>query len=159
MARTVRPDVAIVDIDLLTDDGLATVRRLNETGCAVLVIAGSEAPGVLRRALNVHVRGFIGKHAAPSQLAQTIRKVAGGERVIDASLAVAVVAAPSNPLSPRERDVLSAASSGVPSDEVAAALHLTAGTVRNYISAILRKTGARNRLEAIRMAEEAGWLC
>ena len=97
------------------------------------------------------------EEAAPCELVRGIRRLARGERVIDASLAVAMVAAPRSPLSPRELTVLSVAASGVPSTEVAAELHLSAGTVRNYISAILRKTGARNRLEAVRLAEGAGW--
>jgi two-component system response regulator DesR len=106
----------------------------------------------------VQVGGVIGTQAAPGELVRCIRRVAGGERVIDAGLAVAMVAAPRSPLSDRELDVLSVAASGVPAAEVAARLHLTAGTVRNYISVILRKTGARNRLEAVRLAEHAGWL-
>jgi two-component system response regulator DesR len=160
MARAVPPDVAVINIGLLADDGLRTVARLNAElpGCAVLVLAGVDAPGRLGRALDGYVRGVVDTQAAPSELVCGIRQLAKGERVIDARLAVAVLAAPRNPLSPRELDVLSVAASGVPSHEVAAKLHLTAGTVRNYISAILRKTGARNRLEAVRLAEEAGWL-
>jgi two-component system response regulator DesR len=106
----------------------------------------------------VRVRGVVGTEAAPCELVRGIRRLARGERVIDAGLAVAMVAAPRSPLSPRELNVLSVAASGVPSAEVAAELHLSTGTVRNYISAILRKTGARNRLEAVRLAEGAGWL-
>ncbi|MEU8664554.1 response regulator transcription factor, partial [Actinoplanes philippinensis] len=109
-------------------------------------------------ALDVHVRGVVGTQAAPHELVRAIRQVSRGERVIDARLAVAMVAARPSPLSAREADVLRIAGSGVPSAEVAATLHLTAGTVRNYMSVILRKTGARNRLEAVRVAENAGWL-
>lgn len=160
MARAVPPDVAVINITLLADDGLRTVARLNLElpGCATLALSGVDAPGRLSRALNGYVRGVVDTQAAPSELACSIRQLAKGERVIDARLAVAMLAAPRNPLSPRELDVLSVAASGVPSHEVAAKLHLTTGTVRNYISAILRKTGARNRLEAVRLAEEAGWL-
>jgi two-component system response regulator DesR len=160
MARAVPPDVAIINIDLLADDGLGTVARLNAElpDCAILVLAGVDAPGRLSRALDAHVRGFVGNQSVPCELVCAIRRLASGERVMDANLAVAVLGASRNPLSPRERDVLSVAASGLPSREVAAKLHLTAGTVRNYISAILRKTGARNRLEAIRIAEDAGWL-
>ena len=160
MARAVPPDVAVINVALLADDGLRTVARLNVElpGCAVLVLAGVDAPGRLSQALDGHVRGVVDTQAAPCELVCSIRQVAKGERVIDARLAVAVLAAPRNPLSPRELDVLRVAASGVPSHEVAAKLHLTVGTVRNYISAILRKTGARNRLEAVRLAEDAGWL-
>jgi two-component system response regulator DesR len=159
MARAVPPDVAVVNLGLLAGDGLRLLTRLgaDQPRCATLVLAGPDAPGRLQRALDVHVHGVIGTQAAPSELVHGIRRLARGERVIDAGLAVAMVAAPRSPLSARELDVLSVAASGVPSAEVAATLHLTAGTVRNYISVILRKTGARNRLEAVRVAEDAGW--
>jgi two-component system response regulator DesR len=159
MARAVPPDVVVVNIALLADDGLATIARLTtgQPRCATLVLAGPDAPGRLSRALDVHVRGVVGTQAAPCELVRAIRRLARGERVIDASLAVAMVAAPRSPLSSRELDVLSVVASGAPSQEAAAELHLTAGTVRNYISAILRKTGARNRFEAVRVAEAAGW--
>ena len=159
MARAVPPDVAVVNVELLTEEGLRTIDRLalEQPQCATLVLAGPEDCGLLSRALDVQVRGVVGTRAAPCDLVRSIRELARGERVIDASLAVAMVAAPRSPLSPRELDVLSVVASGVPSDEVAAKLHLTPGTVRNYISAILRKTGARNRLEAVRLAEDAGW--
>jgi two-component system response regulator DesR len=160
LARAIPPNVAVINIGLLADDGLRTLARLNLElpGCAILVLANGDAPGRLSRALDGHVLGIVHTQAAPSELVRSIRQLANGERVIDARLAVALLAAPRNPLSPREVDVLSVAASGVPSHEVAAELHLTAGTVRNYISAILRKTGARNRLEAVRVAEGAGWL-
>jgi two-component system response regulator DesR len=160
MARATPPDVAVVNAGLLAGDGLRLFARLSaeQPGCATLVLAGPDALGPLNRAWDVHVRGIVGTQAAPCELVRSIRRLARGERVIDAGLAVAMVAAPRSPLSARELDVLSVAASGVPSAEVAAKLHLTAGTVRNYISVILRKTGARNRLEAVRVAEDAGWL-
>ena len=159
MARSAPPDVAVIGIGLLAGDGLRTIVQLGaeQPRCATLVLAGPDAPGRLSRALDAHVRGVVGTHAAPCELVQGIRRAARGERVIDARVAVAVLAAPRSPLTPRELDVLSALASGAPSQEVAAKLHLTTGTVRNYISAILRKTGARNRLEAVRLAEDAGW--
>ena len=160
MARAAPPDVAVVNVALLAGDGLATIARLTaeQPDCATLMLAGPDEPVLLNRALDLRVDGVVGTHAAPCELVCGIRRVARGERVIDASLAVAMVAAPRSPLSPRELNVLSVAASGVPSIEVAAELHLSTGTVRNYISAILRKTGARNRLEAVRLAEGAGWL-
>jgi two-component system response regulator DesR len=159
MARAVPPDVAVVNIALLAGDGLATIGRLTaaQPGCATLALARPDDSALLNRALDRRINGVIGTHAAPCELVSGIRRLARGERVIDASLAVAMVAAPRSPLSPRELNVLSVAASGVPSTEVAAELHLSTGTVRNYISAILRKTGARNRLEAVRLAEGAGW--
>jgi two-component system response regulator DesR len=160
MSRAVAPDVADINIGMHADDGFRTVARLNAElpGCAILVLAGVDASGRLSQVLDGHVRGVVDTQAAPCELVCGIRQLARGERVIDARLAVAVLAAPRNPLSQRELDVLSVVASGVPSQEVAAKLHLTAGTVRNYMSAILRKTGARNRLEAVRLAQEAGWL-
>jgi two-component system response regulator DesR len=159
MARAVPPHVAVVNIALLAGDGLATIARLSaeQPGCAILVLAGPDESGPLNRALDVRIDGVVGTQAAPCELVHGIRRLVRGERVIDANLAVAMVAAPRSPLSPRELNVLSVAASGVPSTEVAAELHLSTGTVRNYISAILRKTGARNRLEAVRLAEGAGW--
>jgi two-component system response regulator DesR len=160
MVRAVPPDVAVVNIALLAGDGLATIGRLaaEQPGCAILVLAAPGESGLLNRALDVRIDGVVGTQAAPCELVRGIRRLVRGERVIDASLAVAMVAAPRSPLSRRELNVLSVAASGVPSREVAAELHLSTGTVRNYISAILRKTGARNRLEAVRLAEGAGWL-
>jgi two-component system response regulator DesR len=160
VARAVPPDVAVVNITLLAGDGLATIARLTaeQPNCATLVLAGPDDPGLLNRALDLRIDGVVGVQAAPCELVRGIRRLVRGERVIDAGLAVAMVAAPRSPLSSRERDVLCVAASGVPSTEVAAELHLSTGTVRNYISAILRKTGARNRLEAVRLAEGAGWL-
>ncbi|MFF5075832.1 response regulator transcription factor [Actinoplanes sp. NPDC000266] len=160
MARAVRPDVTVVNVGLLAGDGLRLLGLLSsaQPRCAVLVLAGPDASGPLNRALDAHVRGVVGTQAAPCELVRDIRRAARGERVIDAGLAVAMVAAPRSPLSARELDVLSVAASGVPSREVAARLHLAAGTVRNHISVILRKTGARNRLEAVRLAESSGWL-
>ena len=159
MARAVSPDVVVVNIDLVAGDGLATIARLTaeQPDCATLVLAGPDASGQLGRALDAHIRGVVGTQAAPCELVRGIRQLARGERVIDADLAVAMVAAPRSPLSSRELDVLSVVASGAPSREAADTLHLTNGTVRNYISAILRKTGARNRLEAVRVAEAAGW--
>ncbi|MEV6494542.1 response regulator transcription factor [Actinoplanes sp. NPDC051633] len=160
MARAVPVDVVVVNIALLAGDGLAGAARLTaeRPGCSILVLAGPNESGLLNRVLDLGVGGVIGTQAAPGELVSGIRRLVRGERVIDASLAVAMVAAPRSPLSARELNVLSMAASGVPSTEVAAELHLSTGTVRNYISAILRKTGARNRLEAVRLAEGAGWL-
>ena len=159
MARAVPPDVAVVNVALLAGEGLRTIARLTaeQPGCAVLALARPDESGLLSRAFELRIGGVVGTQAAPCELVRDIRRLARGERVIDASLAVAMVAAPRSPLSPQELNVLSVAASGMPSTEVAAELHLSTGTVRNYISAILRKTGARNRLEAVRLAEGAGW--
>ena len=159
LARAVRPDVTVIDLDLLTDDGFPPT-RLNEAlpDCATLVLADTDSPTMLRSTLDTHVRGFVSMDASPGLLAEYIRQVAKGERMIDPMLAVAALRAPRNPLTQREREVLAIMASGLRSSEIAARLHLSTGTVGNYISMIIRKTGTRNRLEAVRMAEEAGWL-
>ncbi|WP_232049999.1 response regulator transcription factor [Actinoplanes sp. OR16] len=159
-ARAMPLDVAIVNVELLGGEGVRLFGEFTaeQPGCVTLGLAGTEAPASLRRALDVRVHGVVSTRVAPGELVRGVRRLKRGERVIDAGLAVALVAAPPSPLSERELDVLSVAASGVPSAEVAARLHLTAGTVRNYLSVILRKTGARNRLEAVRVAEDAGWI-
>jgi two-component system response regulator DesR len=159
-ARVVRPDVAVIDLDLLTDGNLEVAAQLNEVAprCAILVLAGPTLPETVHEALDKYVHGFVGTDTAPGQLTDYLRRVAAGERVIDPMLAVAALSAPRNPLTARERDVLRSAGSGHSSAQIAGQLHLSVGTVRNYLSAIMHKTGARNRLEAFRIAEEAGWL-
>ena len=156
-ARAVRPDVAVIDLDLLID---ADLDQLAEAApdCAILVLAGPSLTEGVHDALDKYVRGFIGTDTAPAQLTEYLRRVAAGERVIDPVLAVATLCAPHNPLNERERDVLRIAGRGFSSAEIAARLHLSAGTVRNYLSASMHKTGARSRLEAFRIAQEAGWL-
>ena len=161
VARAVRPDVVVVDVDLLVQDsGPAVVDRLAETlpDCALVLLVDVDAPGALFADAQPRACGYIGKNSAPAQLARYIRRVAGGERVIDPALAVAAWCAPPNPLTVREREILRVAARGAPSAEIAHTVHLSVGTVRNYVSSIMRKTGARNRLEAVRIASEAGWL-
>jgi two-component system, NarL family, response regulator DesR len=160
VARAVQPDVAVIDIDLLAGCDFTLAQELTEAlpGCSILVLADPESPNPLRTALDSHVRGFVGKDALPNRLADAIRLVAGGERVIDPTLAVAALRAPRNPLTGREREVLELMAQGLPSAEIATRLHLASGTVGNYVSTIIRKAGARNRLEAVRVAEESGWL-
>lgn len=157
LSRALPPDVAVVGGGLLAGDGLRAFTA-EQPGCATLVLAGVDEPAQLSRALDLHAQGVVNTQSRPAELAGSIRQLVRGERVIDPGLAVAALVAPPNPLSPRELDVLSVVASGAPSPEVASKLHLTHGTVRNYISAIIRKTGARNRLEAVRVAEGAGWL-
>jgi two-component system response regulator DesR len=159
-ARRVRPDVAVIDIDLLNGCGFTVAEELAEAvpECATLILADVGSSTALRTALDTHVRGFVDKDTRPSRLADSIRRVARGERVIDPVLAVAALRARRNPLTPRERDVLHVMAEGLPSAEIAARLHLSNGTVCNYVSAIIHKIGARNRLEAVRAAEDAGWL-
>lgn len=160
LAKAVLPDVLIVDIDLVANGVPTVASELEEAlpGCATLVLAGTESPGTVRTALDSHVSGIVCKDCEPSALIRDVRQVAKGERVVDPTLAATALRAPRNPLTEREREVLRVASLGVPSVEIAGCLHLTAGTVRNYMSSIMRKTGARNRVEAIRIANDVGWL-
>jgi two-component system response regulator DesR len=159
-ALAARPDVAVLDIDLPGLDGLAAAGRLREQlpDCRVLILTGLSQPGHLLRALQVHVRGFIVKDAPATTLADGIRRVAAGERVIDPDLVVAALETGVSPLTTRETDVLRAAEDGGATDEIATTLSLSPATVRNYLSNAITKVGARNRIDAIRIARNAGWL-
>jgi two-component system response regulator DesR len=159
-ARRVRPDVALLDIDLPGLDGLAAAERLHQAlpACQTLILTGLSQPGNLLRALKAHARGFIPKDAPPDTLADGIRRVARGERVVDPELVAAALETGSSPLSPRETAVLRAAESGVSTEEIGRRLSLAPTTVRNYLSVAIDKVGGRNRIDAIRIAREAGWL-
>ncbi|RSN70710.1 MULTISPECIES: response regulator transcription factor [Actinomadura] len=159
-AARAEPDVAVLDIGMPGMDGLAAAAALHEAApaVAVLVLTGHGGPGHLRRALTAHVRGFLLKTAPPEELADGIRKVAAGERVLDPRLALTAWDLADNPLTPRETDVLRLAAEGAEAPEIAARLHLSAGTVRNYLTAVVAKLNARNRTDAARIAREAGWL-
>jgi two-component system, NarL family, response regulator DesR len=159
-ALRVRPDVAILDIDLPGLDGLSAAEQLYEQlpQCRSLVLTGLGQPGHLLRALKIHVRGFIVKDAPAAALTDGIRRVAAGLRVIDPDLVGAAVETGASPLTARETDVLRAADSGEPTEHIARMLSLSPATVRNYLSNAISKIGARNRIEAIRIARDAGWL-
>lgn len=154
------PDVAVIDIDLPGLDGLSAAEALYEQlpSCKTLILTGLSQPGNLLRALKVHVRGFLLKDAPAPQLANAIRSVAAGMRVLDPELVAAAVETGATPLTDREADVLRAAQSGLSTEEIGKRLNLSAATVRNYLSNTIGKLGARNRLDAIRIAEDAGWL-
>ena len=159
-ALRTRPDVAVVDIDLPGLDGLTAAAALHEQlpSCKTLVLTGLSQPGNLLRALKIPVRGFLLKDAPAPQLASAIRAVAAGRRVLDPDLVAAAVETGATPLTERETDVLRAAQLGGSTVEIAERLHLSPTTVRNYLSNAIGKLGARNRLDAIRIAEDAGWL-
>jgi len=159
-ALETRPDVAVVDIDLPGLDGLRAAAELSEKlpSCRVLVLTGLSQPGNLLRALKAHVRGFLLKDAPAPEFANAIRSVALGHRVLDPELVAAAVETGSTPLSDREADVLRAAQSGLSTAEIGDRLNLSPATVRNYLSNTISKLGARNRMDAIRIAEDAGWL-
>jgi two-component system response regulator DesR len=155
-----RPDVALLDVEMPGIDGLAAAGALASQlpGCRVIMLTTFGRAGYLRRAMEAGARGFIVKDAPPEQLADTVRRVARGERVVDPDLAAATLAGGASPLTGRERDVLAASRGGAPVGDIARKLFLSEGTVRNYLSAAIAKTGVRNRNEAVRVADERGWL-
>lgn len=159
-ARDAKPDVALLDIEMPGMDGLAAAAQLHGElpGCGVIMLTAFGRPGYLRRAMEAGVLGFVVKDAPAEQLADAVRRVARGERVVDPALAAATLAGGMSPLTARERDVLIAARPGSTVADIAAELFLSEGTVRNYLSAAIAKTAARNRVEAVRIAEERGWL-
>jgi two-component system, NarL family, response regulator DesR len=154
------PDVAVLDIEMPGLDGLTAAERLTASGarCAVCVLTSFARPGYLRRAMAAGVRGFVAKDAPTQELATAIRKIHGGGRYLDAELAAGAMAAGDNPLSERERDVLRLTGSGTGTARIAAVLHLSEGTVRNYLSSAMSKLGEPNRLAAVRAAEDMGWI-
>jgi two-component system response regulator DesR len=159
-ALATKPDVALLDIEMPGMDGLTAAAALSQAspGTKIVILTTFGRPGYLRRAMEAGASGFVVKDSPADRLARTIRQVLSGQRVIDPELAAAALSEGASPLTPRERDVLAASQDGATIAEIAAALYLSEGTVRNYLSACIQKTGARNRTEALRVAEERGWL-
>ena len=159
-AKEHHPDVALLDIEMPGLDGLAAAEALGREvpGCRSLVLTTFGRAGYLRRAMEAGALGFIVKDAPAEELADAVRRVAGGMRVVDPQLAAATLAAGTSPLTPRERDVLAASRGGATVADIAAGLFLSEGTVRNYLSSAIAKTGVRNRVEALQAAEDNGWL-
>ncbi|MFI6350833.1 DNA-binding response regulator [Streptomyces sp. NPDC050560] len=159
-ALEAKPDVAIIDIDLPGLDGLSAATQLRERlpACRALILTSLGRPGTLRRALTAQVAGFLLKDAPSKELASAVRRVAAGQRVVDPQLALAAWGGAESPLTERETEVLRMAAEGAEAPEIAAALHLSTGTVRNYLTTIVGKLNARNRVDAIRIARESGWL-
>ncbi len=159
-ALRTRPDVAVLDIDLPGLDGLTAAEQLHEQlpECQTLVLTAFGKPGNLLRALKAHVRGFVVKDAPAETLVDGIRRVSRGERVLDPELVATAMETGSTPLTTRETDVLRAAATGISTDQIATRLSLSSATVRNYLSNAISKVGARNRIDAIRIARDAGWL-
>lgn len=153
-------DVALLDIEMPGMTGIEATAELRRDlpGVKIVVVTTFGRPGYLRRAMESGADAFLVKDAPASQLAEAVRKVLSGERVIDPTLAAAALADGASPLTERERDVLRTAADGSTNAEIAAALHLSQGTVRNYLSMAIQKMAARNRAEAVRMAREKGWL-
>ena len=155
-----KPDVALLDIEMPGGDGITAAGQLRKElpSCRVLILTTFGRPGFLRRAMESGASGFMLKDAPAHELAVAIRRTMAGERVIDPGLAAAALSAGVSPLSEREREVLVAGQGGASIAEIAQALFLSEGTVRNYLSSAIQKLEVSNRTEAARVAEEQGWL-
>ena len=159
-ARRSGADVALLDVEMPGLDGLSATAQLRAElpGCRVLVVTTFGRPGYLRRAMEAGASGFMVKDTPARQLADAVRRVHQGLRVVDPVLAAETLSTGTSPLTGRETEVLAAARAGGTVADLAGALNLSAGTVRNHLSAAIGKTGARTRAEAVRVAEENGWL-
>ncbi|MEV6653462.1 response regulator transcription factor [Streptomyces sp. NPDC051219] len=155
-ALSLRPHLCVVDADCPGSSRLPD--HPAGEGCNLLVLATSCRPGVLRRAAQAKALGFVDKDASPAVLLKAIRLVAAGKRYVDSTLALDLLHAADVPLTPRELSVLALAAEGASVPETASTLRLAKGTVRNYMSAIVRKTHARNWLDAVRRSQGAGWV-
>ena len=159
-ATTHEPDVALLDVEMPGMDGIEATRALKAARPAtrVLIVTTFGRPGFLRRALQAGADGFVVKDTPARQLADAVRRVHAGLRVVDPVLAADSLAAGDSPLTARESEVLRAAREGAAVAAIAGRLFLSEGTVRNYLSAAIAKTGVRNRMEAVRAADDRGWL-
>lgn len=162
LVRSTQPDVVLTDIEMPGMTGLELASALRGVaGSAdprVIILTTFARPGYLRRALDAGASGYLLKDAPAEQLADAVRRVARGLRVVDSTLAQEAWAADADPLTDRERQVLRAAEEGLASADIAARLGLSDGTVRNYLSEVISKLGVANRIEAARLARQKGWL-
>jgi two-component system response regulator DesR len=159
-ARSVQPDVALLDIEMPGGGGLAAAKALHEClpSCRIVILTTFGRSGYLRRAIESGAAGFILKDAPADDLPDAIRRVMKGERVVDPEFALEALSEGNNPLTIREREVLSVSLTGASLVDIAAHLCLSEGTVRNHLSIAMQKMSARNRMEAARRAEQKGWL-
>ncbi|MBC9712514.1 response regulator transcription factor [Streptomyces sp. TRM66268-LWL] len=162
-ARALRPDVCVADLDCSDSYGLAPLADLRASAgrpatCRLVVLASAQRPGLIRRAAEAQAAGYVDKAGTPDQLVRAIREVTAGKRFVDETLGFGFLKAAEMPLTQRELSVLSLAARGASIAEIALSLHLSRGTVRNYMAAITRKTGARNRVDAIRISQGEGWV-
>jgi two-component system, NarL family, response regulator DesR len=159
-ARALRPDVAVIAATFPGHDGITIVRALHAVlpECRCAILSSGHRLHILRRAIAAHVHGFL-VHDCPAEfISQAIRQLAAGKRIIDPGLSAGVLGSAACPLTTGEAEALRQAAQGSSTAEIATSLCLTAGTVRNYLSRAITKTGARNRVDAIRIASELGWL-
>lgn len=159
-AREAEVDVCLLDIEMPGLDGIAAAAavRAELPTCHTLIVTTFGRPGYLRRALDAGASGFVVKDTPARELAEAVRRVHAGLRVVDPALATESLFGGPNPLTDREREILLVAADGVPVAAIAAAVSLSQGTVRNYLSSAIGKTGASTRVEAARVAQERGWL-
>ncbi|QNE20253.1 response regulator transcription factor [Kribbella qitaiheensis] len=155
-----RPDVAVIDIEMPGQDGLTAAAQLRERlpSCRTLILTAFGSPANLRRALGSEAGGFLSKDVSPEALAEAIRQVAAGIRVVDPNVAAAALTLPPNPLTPREIEVLRLSANGSPAKQIAVELFISTATVRNYLSSIVAKLNARTQVDAVRIATDAGWI-
>jgi two-component system response regulator DesR len=155
-----QPDVALLDIEMPGGDGLAAAQALQKArpSCRSVILTTFGRSGYLRRAMESGAVGFLLKDVPAAELAVALRRVMEGSRVVDPELALAALSQGTNPLTTREREVLSASLFGASLADIAARLVLSEGTVRNHLSTDMQKLGAQNRMEAARLAEQKGWL-
>ena len=159
-ARELRPDVALLDIDLPEMDGLTAAAALHTEvpDCRVLILTAHAQPRNLKTALAAHVAGFLPKDTPAVELIRSIREIAEGGRVVDTHTALAALQSRPSPLTDRETDVLRLHAEGMDPREIAASIHLSYGTVRNYLASATDKLAAKNRIHAIKIASDNGWL-
>ncbi|MFJ8535364.1 response regulator transcription factor [Streptomyces sp. NPDC093591] len=155
-----RPDVVVIDVDSKEGEELAARSDLRARlpDCRMLLLMASTTPERLRRILDLHAGGVISTNAPADRLVHGVRKLVRGQRFIDPEFALVALDAGANPLTPRDAEILRLTADGTPTREIAERLSLSVATVRNHLSAITRKTGGRNRIDAIRIARESGWM-
>ena len=159
-ARTSEATVALLDIEMPGIDGIAAAAQLRAEvpGCRALIVTTFGRPGYLARAMQAGASGFVVKDTPAAELADAVRRVSQGLRVVDPALAAESLAQGDSPLTERETDVLAAARDGGSIADIARTVHLSVGTVKNHLSSAIGKTGGRNRADAVRVAVERGWL-
>lgn len=159
-ALRTRPDVALLDVQMARKDGLAAAAELHAAlpSCRIVMCTTFGRPGYLTRAMAAGAVGFVVKDVPPEHLLNVVRRVHAGLRVVDPALAMESLSSGASPLTDREAEVLKVAAGGGTIAEIARTLHLSEGTVRNYLSSAIGKTGAGTRAEAARIADDLGWL-
>ncbi|MDC0766346.1 response regulator transcription factor [Streptomyces sp. HD] len=159
-AQSCRPDVVVIDVDSKEGEEFAAQGELGARlpDCRMLLLMASTTPDRLRRILDLHAPGVISTNAPADRLVHGVRKLVRGQRFIDPEFALVALDAGENPLTPRDVEILRLTADGTPTREIAERLSLSVATVRNHLSAITRKTGGRNRIDAIRIARESGWV-